>query len=161
MVLALIAGVIIGRYLYMKPGFVNGEMAVDFAISDTQNLSDLQGNYVLLDFWGSWCGPCRKENPTLVEFYKNYHERGLEIVSVAVEEKEERWRRARQKDGLIWPHHVFDQATSLSFFDSPVATKYSVKSIPTKYLLDDKGMIIAVNPSWENLEKLLNDRLPK
>lgn len=160
-VLILLAAFVIGRYLYMRPAFVNGESSPDFSISVDEKLSDLRGQYVLLDFWGSWCGPCRAESGDLVKLYQNYKPKGLEVVSVGIETDSSRWQRAIAKDGLKWPYHVFDGATSLRFFDSPIAALYNVKEVPTKYLLNDQGVIIAVNPSFSSIEKLLSERLTK
>ncbi len=155
-----------GRYFYMKPGMINGEMAPGFS-AELQNgsrfqLKELRGQYVLLDFWGSWCPPCRAENPALVKLYEEYQNAsfeqasGFQIVSIAVEEQKERWERAIKRDGLKWPYHIYDKASSLRFFDSRLAELYGVKEVPTKYLLNPQGRIIAVNPSPEQIGRMLD-----
>ena len=168
----LLAGMIalfIGRYFYQQPRFVNGESTPDFTATtitgEQLELSSLRGNYVLLDFWGSWCGPCRQENPRLVQLYDKYQNTSFQqaesfvVISIGIEENENRWRRAIERDGLHWPHHILDKASSLRFFDSELAQQFGVKQVPTKYLLNEKGLIIAVNPSAEELDRLLGERV--
>lgn len=156
----------VGRYFYMKPGMINGEQAPGIRApllngGDFQ-LSDLEGQYVLIDFWGSWCPPCRQENPALVKLYNKYkaanfeQAQGFTIVSIGIEDKRERWVNAIQQDSLNWPYHVYDEASSLRFFDSEIAQRYGVKQVPTKYLLNPEGRIIAVNPSVEEVEQRLS-----
>ena len=159
----------IGRYFYQQPRFVNGESTPDFTATtitgEQLELSSLRGNYVLLDFWGSWCGPCRQENPRLVQLYDKYQNTSFQqaesfvVISIGIEENENRWRRAIERDGLHWPHHILDKASSLRFFDSELAQQFGVKQVPTKYLLNEKGLIIAVNPSAEELDRLLGERV--
>jgi len=155
----------VGQYLYKMPKFSEGEVATDFTIKDNLKLSDLKGNYVLLDFWGSWCGPCIREFPKLKELYSKYNGKqftdasNFEIVGIAVETNERRWRAALERFELVWPHQAMDQATSLRFFDSPIANSYGVKEVPTKYLIDPQGNIIGVNPPFQEIEKLLSSKM--
>ena len=154
-----------GKSIYMMPKFSTGEVATDFTIRDNLKLSDLKGNYVLLDFWGSWCGPCIHEFPKLRELYGKYNGKqftdasNFEIVGIAVETNERRWRAALERFDLVWPHQAMDKATSLRFFDSPIAASYGVKEVPTKYLIDPQGNIIGVNPPFQEIEKLLSSKL--
>ncbi|MEQ8707235.1 MAG: TlpA disulfide reductase family protein [Phaeodactylibacter sp.] len=168
----LIIGVvllIIGRYFYMKPRFINGERvpAIEAELKNgaTFNLSDLRGQYVLLDFWGSWCGPCRAENPELVKLNASFAQaafesaEGFAIVSIGVEENRDRWERAIAQDGLNWPYHIMDKATSLRFFDGKIANDFGIKQVPTKYLLNPEGQIIAVDPTVEQVRDRLEAQL--
>ena len=150
----------IAYYFWMTPDYTTGEKAYNFGwMADGQRveLQDLEGNYVLLDFWGSWCGPCRKEHPKLVELYAEFSDKktaggqGFEIVSVGLETSENRWKAAIKKDGLVWPHHSSD----FMRMKSPVAMEYGVREIPAKFLMNPEGVIIMVNPSFEMLEQRL------
>ena len=163
--LLIILGAYIGRWLYMKPKFDEGEKAPDFEI-DTYNggkvkLSDLKGKYVLLDFWGSWCGPCIKEMPQLMSLYKKYNGRtfkqaeDFEIIGIAIERKRERWENTIKELKLNWKYHYSD----FNYFDSPIVKHYGVREIPSKYLLDKTGQIIAVNPTVPELDRLLSEDL--
>ena len=155
----------IGYQVYKMPKFSDGEQAPGFQaelLNGTSfSLSDLSGSYVLLDFWGSWCGPCRVESPNLVALHKSFNgksfkdAKGFEIVNVAIETNEARWKQAIEKDKLNWPHHI----VQLDRFSSPIAKQYGVREIPTKYLLDTKGEILMVNPSFLELESFLNERV--
>lgn len=167
--LVLVIGLLIGKHFYMKPRFIQGESTPDFTATtlggENFRLSSLKGNYVLLDFWGSWCGPCRVENPGLVQLYARYgaarfkDAEGFHIVSIGIEDNEARWRRAIEQDGLSWPYHILDLASSLRFFNSEIAAVFGVKQLPTKYLLNPKGQIIAVNPSVQELARLLEEKM--
>lgn len=164
-----IIGIYIGRYFYMKPKFINGEKAPDFSaalIHGSQfSLSKLRGRYVLLDFWGSWCGPCREENPKLVALYREFKRKrlkkadGFEIVSVGIENHAPRWSRAIENDGMIWPYHILDVSSNMKFFNSPIAQLYGVKQIPTKYLINPEGRIIGVNLSTEKIRAILEKEI--
>lgn len=160
-----VAGIYIGKYFYQKPQFVNGQKALDFQATTINNqtftLSDLRGSYVLLDFWGSWCGPCRMENPAWVALNQKLagqklpHAQGFHIVSIGIEHSVDNWKRAIEYDGLYWPLHILDQSTSVKFFDSPIAKLYKVRLLPSNYLIDPKGIIVGVNLRPEAVEKLV------
>ncbi|NNE30055.1 MAG: TlpA family protein disulfide reductase [Saprospiraceae bacterium] len=150
-----------GRYLWMKPKFDPGQKAPLFSApmpdGGTLNLADYSGKYVLLDFWGSWCGPCRAESPNLVRLYREYQPKGLEIVSISLERSANNWKRAIQKDGLYWDDH----ASNLQRMKDPIAKMYGVREIPTKYLINPEGYIIATNPTFAQLESTLDEVLTK
>ena len=122
--------------------FAPGKPAPDFEETKvdgtTMKLSDLKGKVVLIDFWASWCGPCRRENPAVVALYKKYKDDGFTILSVSLDKDKAKWMAAIEKDGLIWPNHVSD----LKFWQAKVARLYGVNSIPYTVLIDKDGNII-------------------
>ncbi|MFT6319742.1 MAG: thiol-disulfide isomerase/thioredoxin [Granulosicoccus sp.] len=158
-----------GKYLYQIPKFENGERSPNFEWTlpsgEKSDLTKLEGKYVLIDFWGSWCGPCIAEVPGLTTLFDKYHTSkfknadGFDIVGVGVEKEEKRWRRAIGKYKLVWENHVFDENTNFRFFNSKVAKLYGITEVPTKYLLDEKGVIVLVNPSVEELDEFLRGQL--
>jgi thiol-disulfide isomerase/thioredoxin len=155
----------IGKYFYLKPKFKSGDKAIDFSaklMDGSQfNISDLKGKYVLLDFWGSWCGPCRADNPNIVALNETYNGKtfsdasGFEIVSIGVERNEASWKKAIAQDGLVWKYHILQTDN----FKSPIPMLYSVREIPTKYLLDTEGNVIFTNPSFAEISNFLNGKL--
>jgi len=163
--IAIVAGIWLAQHFYFKPKYVNGETAPNFEMKlidgTAMEFEDLAGNFVLLDFWGSWCAPCRKDNPYLVKLHEEFNGRAFKdaktfhIVSVALEMKPERWKAAIAKDGLKWPYHHAD----FKRMDSDIARLYGVREIPTKYLITPDGYIAGVNMSYEDLRKFLNERL--
>lgn len=160
----LVVGFVI-NHLYRLPKFKSGDTALPFKAQlidgSSFDLKSLQGQYVLLDFWGSWCGPCRKESPHLVSLYKDFHNKtfkdatGFEIVSIAIERKETRWRKAIQDDGLNWKYHI----GQMNRFSDELPVLYGVREIPTKYLLDTNGTIIMVNPAFDAIRDFLNAKV--
>ena len=165
----LLAGLYTGRYLYHQPRFLAGDEGPDFraplADGRTFALSELRGQYVLLDFWGSWCAPCLQALPGLRALYADYHDRrytdaqNFEIVGIGVETDAARWRQGLARLQLPWPYQVIDRSGSLRFFDGAVADQYGITEVPTTYLLGPDGQVVSVNPTPVELRRLLDRRL--
>ena len=151
--------IIFSVWKYRQPRFSGGDQVPDIDIElvngQHAKLSDLKGKYVLLQFWGSWCGPCRQENPELVRLYKKYHEKGFEIFSINIKFNPAAWKNAIQNDQMEWPFHTMESAS----FDGPLAKQFNIKSIPTTFLLNKSGVIMGVSLHPDYLEKMLSEKL--
>lgn len=135
-----------------------GQPAPDFTLNNTEgipvSLASLKGKYVLIDFWGSWCNPCRKENPTVVRAYQRFKDRNFEIIGVSLDAKKEAWLKAIKDDGLSWINVI-----DLKGGENAAAQKYAVSGIPSNFLIGPDGIIIARNLHGEELEKKLEEVL--
>ncbi len=151
----------LAKYFYLKP---NVKVAQDSPpivtpLADGKNfdLKSLTGSYVLVDFWGSWCGPCRKESPALKKFYSDWNQvkfkdgSGLELLSIGIESNRASWEEAVKEDTMTWPLHILE----LNQFNSPIVKAFGVREIPTKILIDPQQHIIAVNQSFVEMSELL------
>lgn len=153
------AALLFAWYKYRQPRFIAGDKAPDFEVTiaggQKARLSDLKGKYVLLQFWGSWCGPCRAENRALVPIYRQYSDQGFDIFSIGIEQTQDAWQRAIEKDGLSWRYHAMESAD----FGGSVANMYRIKAIPATFLINPEGDIMGVNLLPEQIEKTLSQRL--
>jgi peroxiredoxin len=119
-----------------------GGKAPDFSAKNPEgkqiSLKESMGKVTIIDFWASWCGPCRGENPNVVALYKELHAKGLNIIGVSLDKDAAKWKEAIAKDGLVWP-----QISNLKFWDEPIAKQFNIESIPATFILDAKGVIVA------------------
>lgn len=164
----LTALVVVTAGFMMKPGGVAiGTKAPDLIYNnpdgEEMKLSDLKGKVVLIDFWASWCRPCRHENPVVVKAYEKYKDKkfingkGFTVFSYSLDKNKEAWKRAIEADNLIWKYHVSD----LKGWTAQGAQKYGVTSIPMNYLIDGKGNILAKNLRGVTLEQTLEKYVKK
>lgn len=131
-------------------------IAPNFSLPDADgkliSLKAFKGKITLIDFWASWCGPCRAENPNVVKAYKKFHDKGFEILAVSLDNKKEKWIQAIQQDGLQWTH-----VSDLKGWESSINTLYGISSIPANYLLDAEGRILAKNLRGDKLQQKLDE----
>lgn len=133
-----------------------GQLAPEISLPNPEgkviSLSSLRGQYVLVDFWAKWCGPCRRENPNVVKAFNKYKDKGFTVFGVSLDRTREDWVKAIQEDGLTWTH-----VSDLKYFESQAARDYNINAIPFSLLLDREGKIIAKNLRGAALEKKLEE----
>ena len=133
-----------------KVGSVLPEFKQNDVNGKSVSLSSLRGKYVLIDFWASWCGPCRAENPNVVKAFNAYKTKGFTVLGVSLDQDKAKWLEAIKKDGLAWTH-----VSDLKYWNNEVAVKFGIQSIPANFLIDPNGVIIGKDLRGEDLEKIL------
>ncbi len=149
---------------FNKPSFAQppkqGEMAAEIALptitGDTLKLSSFKGKVVLLDFWASWCGPCRYANKNLARIYDKYRSKGFEIFSVSLDKEPEEWMKAIKKDKIKWK-----QVIDPGGWETPTAQSWNIFELPTSFLIDKDGRLLAMDLEGKDLEKALKELLNK
>jgi peroxiredoxin len=138
----------------------SGHSATEISLPDSSGnivrLSDLKGKVVLVDFWASWCGPCRNNNPHLTRLYNKYHPEGLQILGVSIDNDQESWRKAILQDKLQWI-----QVNDNKGWDGPAATNYEVNAIPASFLVDKEGVVRKIGLMGRALESEIKFLLKK
>lgn len=147
-------GEIIGSRVASEKKTAVGQMAPEFTMNDTGgkpvSLSSFKGKYVLIDFWASWCGPCRAENPNVVKVYNQYKDKNFTILGVSLDKTKEDWEKAIKDDHLNW-----NQVSDLQYWDNAAAKLYGVQAIPANFLIDPSGKIVAKDLRGDELEQKL------
>lgn len=136
-----------GLYAQAKKGQPAPEIKLPDPSGQTLSLHEMKGKVVLVDFWASWCGPCRKNNPNLVALYSKYKDQGFEILGVSIDKSKTDWARAIEKDGLTWV-----QVLDPGGWDAQSTLDYGVEAIPASFLIDKSGVIRGVNLEGRELE---------
>jgi peroxiredoxin len=138
----------------IRQGYKAPDVALPTVTGDTIRLSSLKGKVVLLDFWASWCGPCRVSNKGLVKLYPKYKEKGFEILGVSLDEDSKDWQKAVEKDKIKWLQ-VIDKGG----WESNTVNQWRISAIPTSYLIDKEGTLVAMDLEGKELEKALKELL--
>lgn len=139
-----------------KQGQPAAEIALPSVNGDTLRLSSLKGKVVLLDFWASWCGPCRVSNKNLVKIYEKYKPQGFEIFGVSLDDEKDKWKAAIKKDKVTWL-----QVNEAGGWEATVAQAWNLVAIPTSFLIDKEGRLLAMDLEGKDLEKALKYLLDK
>ena len=151
---------LLGKELEKKEALAPGKQAPDFTLNDPEGnpvkFSEVypKNKVTMIDFWASWCGPCRKFNPTLTQIYAKYNKKGFGILGVSLDREQEKWVEAIKADKLVWQH-----VSDLKFWDSEAGRLYNISSIPQSYFVDSEGKILLASPSEDQIESFLAEYL--
>lgn len=167
LIIVIVIAVFLAKKWYQTPSHSAGTPAPEFTAKlingDSIKLSQFKGSYVLLEFWGSWCGPCRANNRQLTQLHQKFSTakfesaKGFEMISIGIETDRDQWERAILKDKLFWPYHVSD----IQRFGDHVAALYGIREIPASILINPEGLIIGVNLPNAQLVEILTRKLKK
>jgi len=156
----LIVGFSFGQNIGLNIGDKAPELSYKNPDGKNMSLSSIKNKIVLIDFWASWCGPCRRENPNLVQAFKKFNKtkfeegNGFEIYSLSLDKTKKAWVNAINQDQLFWQYHVSD----LGGWQSEGSKKYNIRSIPSNIIIDGKGIIIAKNLKGQALQRFLESK---
>jgi thiol-disulfide isomerase/thioredoxin len=153
-------GKVLGERIHIAMKTAVGKPALNFVQNDTEgrpvSLTSLKGKYVLVDFWASWCGPCRAENPNVLKAYNKYKDKNFEIIAISLDDEKEPWLKAIKADGLPWI-----QVSDLKGWKNEVAILYDVRAVPQNFLVGPDGIIVGKNLRGDKLEKKLAELIEK
>ncbi|HIX53601.1 MAG TPA: AhpC/TSA family protein [Candidatus Sphingobacterium stercoripullorum] len=137
---------------------VIGEKMYSFSMNNQNgenvNFDDFLGKYILVEFWASWCGPCRAENPNVLKAYNTFKDKGFTVIGISLDDNEQKWKQAIEEDSMPWT-----QVSTLDGFENEVSSYYGIRGIPSSFLVDPQGKIVARNLRGERLHETLNDLL--
>ncbi|GAB2821534.1 TlpA family protein disulfide reductase [Ferruginibacter profundus] len=148
----LIAIAAVGAKAQIKIGAPVPEISLPNVKDSMVNLSSFKGKVVLIDFWASWCGPCRQANPGVVKLYNKYKDKGFEVFGVSLDNKKNDWIKAIKHDKI-----KYTQVNDTGGWNSKVAATYGVEQIPTNFLLDKNGNVVAIDAEGKKLDKLVSE----
>lgn len=150
----------VSELINFKKDLKIGDKIIDISLKDSKNelinSSDLKGKIILFEFWASWCGPCRASFPELKETYEKYKDKGLEIYAISLDKDYDKWKKAIEKDGLLWLN-----VCDLSGYDSSVVKTFGINGIPANFLVDENGIIQAKDLRGEILDKKVLELINK
>jgi peroxiredoxin len=152
-IVALLLIASLNGYAQPKIGEQVQEIALKNAKGETEKLSDLRGKLVLIDFWASWCGPCRHSNKDLMKLYSKYKTKGFEIYGISIDDNAEAWKKAIASDHITWK-----QVNEQGGWESSLANAWKIEVIPSSFLLDKEGKVIARDPTPGEIERYLKKK---
>jgi thiol-disulfide isomerase/thioredoxin len=152
----LVSGLFVAASAQPKPGELAYEIHLAGPKGDSASLAALQGKVVLIDFWASWCGPCRLSNRHLLKLYSKYKDKGFEIFGVSLDENKKDWMKAIRQDRITWTQVIDNRG-----WEAQTAIDWNLYQIPTSYLINKDGIIVGVDLEKNDLEKALKDLLGK